>query len=202
MAAACLLQPFQGIADGIAQHVPKILVRNGVFVGLDENLTIFIGEKQADKQIGQVFIQDTRQPDKIVTYTAGNGRFALQEGRQMLILEQGQRTEISREGGNSALLEFDSHALDISRSTVQQINQRALDSNEENVFALFRKTVGLTQKYVAERKAQAHYRDYRADHVPQPQPVGCCDAASGAAMPGLAKKCGWRGWCWPALPCR
>jgi len=149
---------FKELQMELRSTVPKILVRNGVFVGLDENLTIFIGEKQADKQIGQVFIQDTRQPDKIVTYTAGNGRFARQEGRQMLILEQGQRTEISRQGGNSALLEFESHSLDISRNTVQQINQRALDSNEENVFALFRKTAGLTQKYVAERKAQAHYR--------------------------------------------
>lgn len=149
---------FKELQMELRSSVPKILVRNGVFVGLDENLTIFIGEKQADKQIGQVFIQDTRQPDKIVTYTAGNGRFTLKEGRQMLVLEQGQRTEISRQGGNSALLEFDSHSLDISRSSVQQINQRALDSNEESITALFSDTEGLAPKYVAERQAQAHYR--------------------------------------------
>ena len=149
---------FKELQMELRSSVPKILVRNGVFVGLDENLTIFIGEKQADKQIGQVFIQDTRQSDKIVTYTAGNGRFALKEGRQMLILEQGQRTEISRQGGNSALLEFDSHSLDISRSSVQEMNQRALDTNEQTITDLFRDTQGLAPEHIAERKAQAHYR--------------------------------------------
>ena len=149
---------FKALQNDIRASIPKILIKDGEFIDLDKGLTIFIGEKQGRREIGNVFIQDNRRADKFVTFTAQKGVFDTEKGRAVLKLENGQRTELNQDGSSSALLSFESHMIDISRTGVQNNNRLYLDANEERITTLLNPDPSMPARYQRERIAEGHFR--------------------------------------------
>ena len=149
---------FKELQTEIRTSIPKVLIKDGEFIDLDAGLTIFIGEKRGPAEIGNVFIQDNRQPNKFVTFTARAGSFGTENGRAVLELKNGQRTELSENGDASALLSFQSHMLDISRSTGQTTERLLLDTNEDTVWNLLNPGPDIPERYRNDRIAEGHFR--------------------------------------------
>ena len=149
---------FKDLQTEIRSSIPKVLIKDGEFIDLDTGLTIFIGEKRGPAEIGNVFIQDNRQEDKRITFTARAGSFGTEKGRAVLELKNGQRTELSENGDASALLSFQSHMLDISRNTGGTRERLVLDANEESIWKLLNPDGAIPQRYHNDRIAEGHFR--------------------------------------------
>ena len=149
---------FKNLQNEIRSSIPKILIKHGEFIDLDNGLTIFMGEKLGRNEIGNVFIQDSRNSGKSVTFTAQSGAFGTENGRAILNLKNGQRTELNQSGDASALLSFESHKIDISRKAGTNRERVYLDANEERIFTLLNPSPSLPEKYRREHIAEGHFR--------------------------------------------
>jgi lipopolysaccharide export system permease protein len=150
---------FKTVQDEVRNTIPKLLLQDNVFIDIDQNLTIFIGEKHSRNSVGNVFIQDTQNKKKHVTYTAGIGEFTTLENQPVVILKNGQRTETSVEAEKSTIISFDSYTLNIIRDTQKQSpSERVKDANEESVSNLFNRNLAANDLFWRQRFAEAHYR--------------------------------------------
>ena len=150
---------FKTVQDEVRNTIPKLLLQDNVFIDIDQNLTIFIGEKHSRNSVGNEFIQDTQNKKKHVTYTAEIGEFTTLENQPVVILKNGQRTETSVEAEKSTIISFDSYTLNIIRDTQKQSpSERVKDANEEPVSNLLNRSLAANDLYWRQRFAEAHYR--------------------------------------------
>jgi lipopolysaccharide export system permease protein len=150
---------FKTVQDEVRNTIPKLLLQDNVFIDIDQNLTIFIGEKHSRNSVGNVFIQDTQNKKKHVTYTAEIGEFTTLENQPVVILKNGQRTETSVEAEKSTIISFDSYTLNIIRDTQKQSpSERVKDANEVSVSNLFNRNLAANDLFWRQRFAEAHYR--------------------------------------------
>ena len=150
---------FKTVQDDVRNTIPKLLIQDNVFIDIDKNLTIFIGEKHSRNAVGNVFIQDRRDEKHHVTFTAKSGEFTTLDNKPVVILLAGQRTETSMEHQKSTTLSFDSYALNITRAGERQAAlERIKDANEESVIDLFKRELAMNDRYWRQRCAEGHYR--------------------------------------------
>jgi lipopolysaccharide export system permease protein len=118
---------FQGLRDVItrirADFVAN-LVREGQFTTLDKGLTFHYRERSGQALLG-IFMQDVREPGKVLVYIAERGQTMESEGRSYLVLEKGsihrqistaQKTGAAA-GQDSSIVAFERYALDLSALT-------------------------------------------------------------------------------------
>ena len=138
--------------------IPKLLVQDNVFIDIADDMTLFVGERISQNKVGRVFIQDARNPDRLVTLTSETGQFLVSDSRPLFILRNGQRTELALDGSSTASLSFETHMLDIGQNSSTSSQRNILDSHEENIFNLLFPPDTLPIKYANDRKAMGHYR--------------------------------------------
>ena len=95
--------------------LPKLLIQDNVFIDIADDLTLFVGERINQNEVGRVFIQDSRNPEVTITFTSERGQFSSVNGQPVFLLLNGQRTELRKDGTSNAQLTFETHSLDISR---------------------------------------------------------------------------------------
>ena len=150
---------FKTVQDEVRNTIPKLLIQDNVFIDIDQNLTIFIGEKHSRNSVGNVFIQDTRNRENHVTFTAETGEFTNLENQPVVILKNGQRTETSVKAGKSTIISFESYTLNIIRDQEKETSsERVKDANEESVANLFNRELAYSDLFWRQRFAEAHYR--------------------------------------------
>lgn len=138
--------------------IPKILLQDRVFVDISPKLTIYIDERETSTVVRNVFIQDAREAPNITTLTASKGTFTLSEGKPVLILETGERTQTGSDGTASASLYFDSYKLFISSDIAAQGGKRTIDMNEDSISNLLNPETAIAEQYAPQRVAYGHYR--------------------------------------------
>lgn len=149
---------FKELQTLVRASIPKLLVQDNVFMDIADDLTLYVGERVSQNEVGQVFIQDARNPERLVTLTSETGRFSLSDGRPLFVLRNGRRTELSVDGTSTASLSFETHVLDIGTQTSDDAKRDIIDSNEETIFNLLNPPETIAPVYAAERKAMGHYR--------------------------------------------
>ena len=149
---------FKELQTLVRASIPKLLVQNNVFIDIADDLTLFVGERISQNVVGRVFIQDARNSERLVTLTSETGQFLVSDGRPLFVLRNGQRTELAVDGSSTASLSFETHTLDISKTSSASSQRNLLDSNEENIFDLLSPPASLHVKFANERKAMGHYR--------------------------------------------
>ena len=75
-----------------------------------DDLTLFVGKRISQNEVGRVFIQDARNPERLVTLTSETGQFLVSDSRPIFILRNGQRTELALDGSSTASLLRNTHA--------------------------------------------------------------------------------------------
>lgn len=149
---------FKELQTLVRASIPKLLVQDNVFMDIADDLTLYVGERVSQNEVGQVFIQDARNPERLVTLTSESGQFSITDGRPLFVLRNGQRTELAVDGTATASLSFETHALDIGTRTNDDKTRDMVDSNEESIFNLLNPPETIPARYAAERKAMGHYR--------------------------------------------
>jgi lipopolysaccharide export system permease protein len=149
---------FKELQTLVRASIPKLLVQDNVFMDIADDLTLFVGERISQNEVGRVFIQDARNPERLVTLTSETGQFLVSDGRPLFILRNGQRTELDLDGSSTASLSFETHMLDIGKNSSTTSQRNLLDSNEEHILDLLSPPDALPLKYANDRKAMGHYR--------------------------------------------
>ena len=142
----------------LRNSIPTILLRDGVFIEVVDDMTMFIGSRDNNDIMRDLFIHDARIGDRIITMTAQSGEFIERDGSPTLILQNGERSERNAEGQSGAVLLFDTHSVTITRNSSQQTERATIDINEDSISNLLSPDAAHSPQYYLQRHAEGHYR--------------------------------------------
>ena len=142
----------------LRNSIPTILLRDGVFIEVVDDMTMFIGSRDDNDIMRDLFIHDARINDRIITMTAQSGEFIERDGSPTLILQNGERSERNAEGQSGAVLLFDTHSVTITRNSSQQTERATIDINEDSISNLLSPDAAHSPQYYLQRHAEGHYR--------------------------------------------
>jgi lipopolysaccharide export system permease protein len=142
----------------LRNSIPTILLRDGVFIEVVDDMTMFIGSRTDDDIMRNLFIHDARIADRIITMTAQSGEFIERDGSPTLILQNGERSERNAEGQSGAVLLFDTHSVTITRNSSQKTERATIDINEDSISNLLSPDAAQSPQYYLQRHAEGHYR--------------------------------------------
>ncbi|WP_343313972.1 LPS export ABC transporter permease LptF [Brucella sp. BE17] len=93
----------------------NVIIQEGNFRKLADNLYIQVAERRSDGSIGGLFIADSRDPSLDLVYYAADGAIASTPTGDMLLMNNGevQRRDVS--DGTVSIIKFDSYAFDLSQ---------------------------------------------------------------------------------------
>ena len=149
---------FKEVQADVRGSIPKLLIQDNIFIDIADDLTLFVGERTSQNEVGRVFIQDSRNPDVTVTFTSERGRFSSINGQPVFLLLNGQRTELTKDGQSNAQLTFETHSLDISQPSASPSQRLVLDMNEDSIHNLLDPSTAANPRFARERMAMGHYR--------------------------------------------
>ena len=137
--------------------IPTILLRDSVFIEVVDDMTMFIGARDNNDVMRDIFIHDARIEDRVITITAEAGNL-LTEMALKLVLQNGERSERNAEGQSGAVLLFDTHSVTITRTTNQPAKRSTIDINEDTISNLLSPDTAPSTQYYLQRHAEGHYR--------------------------------------------
>ena len=142
----------------VRNSIPTVMLQDNVFIDVVDGLTMLIGEKFDDGLAKDLFIHDERTDGKVVTMTARIGRFVERDGLPAVILQDGERIELSETGASGATLLFDTHTVTIAPKDKTVSNQMPIDMNEDTISNLLDPDKSPYPTYFNQRRAEGHYR--------------------------------------------
>lgn len=104
------------LADASADLL-NVVVQEGSFRKLSDNLYVQIAERKPDGSIGGMFIADSRDPNTDLVYYALNGAIANNSGNDVLLMNEGEIQRRDVKTGNVSIIKFDQYAFDLSQFT-------------------------------------------------------------------------------------
>ena len=149
---------YKNLQFKLRNSIPTILLRDGVFIEVVDDMTMFIGSRDDNDIMRDLFIHDARITDRIITMTAKSGEFFERDGSPTLILQNGERSERNAEGQSGAVLLFDTHSVTITRNSSQQTERATIDINEDSISNLLSPDAAHSPQYYLQRHAEGHYR--------------------------------------------
>lgn len=102
------------LADASADLL-NVVVQEGSFRKLSDNLYVQIAERKPDGSIGGMFIADSRDPNTDLIYYALNGAIANNNGNDTLLMNDGEIQRRDTKTGSVSIIKFDQYAFDLSQ---------------------------------------------------------------------------------------
>lgn len=149
----------------IRNEMAAILLQEGVFSSLGDDLTVYARRRESDGTLRGILVHDTREPGAPVTIMAEEGRLSTAAAGPRVTLLNGvrQQLEPARDGQPPRLstLSFAENSLDLassSRSEPEAVRNR--DSRERFVGELLNPdpTENLPERDIRKFRAEAHGR--------------------------------------------
>jgi len=142
----------------VRNSIPTVMLQDNVFIDVVDGLTMLIGEKFDDGLAKDLFIHDEPTEGKIITMTARIGQFVERDGLPAVILQEGERIELSKSGDSGATLLFDTHTVTITPKDRTVSSQMPIDMNEDTISNLLNPEKSPYPDYFNQRRAEGHYR--------------------------------------------
>ena len=149
---------YKQIQFKLRNAIPTVMLQDNVFIDVVDGMTMLIGKKYDDGLAENVFIHDERDDGSIVTLTASAGRFVEKDGQPAVILQDGQRVELTESGNAGATLLFDTHTVFITPRDRRTATRMPIEMNEDTITNLLDPTTSPAANYVNQRVAEGHYR--------------------------------------------
>ena len=142
----------------VRNSIPTVMLQDNVFIDVVDGLTMLIGEKLDDGLAKDLFIHDERTEGKVITMTARVGQFVERDGLPAVILQEGERIELSKSGDSGATLLFDTHTVTIAPKDKTVSSKMPIDMNEDTISNLLNPEKSPYPDYFNQRRAEGHYR--------------------------------------------
>jgi len=104
---------FKDLEFAIKNDFSAILLQEGKFNTLGEDLTIYVRQRQPDGELLGILVQDARTPNRPVTYVAERGAIVATPSGPRVVLFNGNRQAVERTDGRLAFLYFDKYSVDL-----------------------------------------------------------------------------------------
>lgn len=150
---------FKELQWSIRSDVSQILLREGAFNQLADELTVYVRARGQNGELRGILVHDTREAPKNVTLMAERGIIISSGSEPRILLTNGSRQELEQGSGELSVLYFDSYPLDfgaLSRTT----QDRFSDNRERTTLELLSisESDGISSINVSRMKAEAHQR--------------------------------------------
>lgn len=105
---------FKELQFAIRHDYSSILLQEGVFNTLGEDITVFVRERNALGELRGILVHDSRNPEQQVTMMAEQGAIVQSNRGPRVILVNGNRQHVDRDKGELSLLYFDQYVVEIA----------------------------------------------------------------------------------------
>lgn len=112
--APASLSALRGIITRVRADVIATLVQDGGFRSVEDNLTMHIREKAPDGTFRDIFVNDDRDPNLSLQYSAKHGMLLERDGDSYFVLQDGDLIREDRLKGENNVVDFETYALDLS----------------------------------------------------------------------------------------
>ncbi len=150
---------FKELQWSIRNDVSQILLREGAFNQLANELTVYVRSRGQNGELRGILVHDTRNAPNNVTLMAERGMIVSDGSEPKILLANGSRQELEEGSGELSVLYFDSYSLDfgsLSRST----EDRFADNRERTTRELLNisEADGVSTLNVSRMRSEAHQR--------------------------------------------
>jgi lipopolysaccharide export system permease protein len=157
-------QAFREWQFEIRNQMAGLLLQEGVFSSVGEDLTVYARDRDADGTLHGILVHDARERGAPVTIIAESGRITATPQGPRVTLINGQRQQVERvaqpDGGTASrltVLTFRENSLDLSRASRAEGN-RFRNAQERTLEELFNPEPEVSQRDRRRFLAEAHQR--------------------------------------------
>ncbi len=153
------MRSFKELQWTIRSDVSQVLLRDGTFNQISENLTVYVRGRDRNGDLIGVMVHDTRDADSAMTLMAERGAIGDGAGGSSVVLYNGSRQELRRDTANLSVLYFDSYTLDFGNVGAAG-DDRYADIRERPTRDLFTlsEADGISPANVVRMRAEGHQR--------------------------------------------
>lgn len=144
----------------VRNDVAGVVIEAGAFNELQDGLTVYVRETGPDGVLTGLMIHDERDPEAPVTVMAERGALVRPaDGAPRILMENGNRQEITKGTGQMSLLYFDRHVMEIG-SLNGDARPRYRDARERGLRELLTATPddGFPDSEIRAFRVEAHQR--------------------------------------------
>ncbi len=120
----------------IRTEFSSILLQEGVFNRIADDLTVYIRGRGPDGELIGILVHDNRNAQRPVTMMAERGALVVSEGQPRVVMVNGSRQEVERGTGRLKMLYFERSVVDLGRLS-DDIGSRYREPRERNLRELF-----------------------------------------------------------------
>ena len=129
---------FKSLQDEIRNSSQEIIIKDNIFVDLNNTQTIYIGKLGKNNKFEEIFIQDRTNTEKVIEFFSKDGYLSRKKNKIFLSMNEG--TRISTNLDNiSTIMDFKKYDLIIKSDKVKENEIRVIEYNEYNFFELIKK---------------------------------------------------------------
>ncbi len=149
---------FKSLQNEIRNSSQELIIKNNIFVDLNDTQTIYVGEINKNNFYEEIFIQDRTDSKQIIELFSKNGFISSKGNKLTLYMNQGTRIS-TNENNNSTIMDFKKYNIEIKKNIIQSNNDvRVIEYNEYNFFDLIKKA-NKDIKNQGKLLAEAHNRN-------------------------------------------
>ena len=143
----------------IRNRLAALLLQEGVFTPLSEDLTVYVRRRDPDGTLHGILVEDGRQRNSRATILAERGRLIDGGASPLLLLQSGSRQEIDKNNGRLDVLTFAETTLDLASQTNKNGEQRYRDATEMSLSELLAPEIGgVSPRDIGKFRVEAHRR--------------------------------------------
>ena len=91
------------------------LVREGAFTKLDDDLTVYVDRRLPGNALAGIMVSDTRDDDLRLIYYAQSGAVGTVDGKEVMVMTNGQIHRKNLKDGSLSIIRFNSYAMSLSQ---------------------------------------------------------------------------------------
>ena len=149
---------FKSLQNEIRNSSQELIIKNNIFLDLNDTQTIYLGEINKNNFYEEIFIQDRTDSKQIIELFSKNGFISSKDDKLTLYMNQGTRIS-TNENNNSTIMDFKKYNIEIKKNIIQLNNNvRVIEYNEYNFFDLIKKA-NKDIKNQGKLLAEAHNRN-------------------------------------------
>ncbi|MDP7668525.1 MAG: LPS export ABC transporter permease LptF [Rhodospirillales bacterium] len=106
-------EKFRKLKWDISYHYSHIFLQEGAFNVVSDDVTVYIRERSADRQLRGILVHDERDDEKPSTIMASRGALVQSDGKVRVVMFDGNRQEVDKATNKLSILYFDRYTLDL-----------------------------------------------------------------------------------------
>ena len=149
---------FKSLQNQIRNSSQEFIIKNNIFVDLNDTQTIYVGKINKNNFYEEIFIQDRTNSKQIIELFSKNGLITSKGNKLTLYMNEGTRIS-TNENNISTIMDFKKYNIEIKKNIIQSNNgARVIEYNEYNFFDLI-KQANQDIKNKGKLLAEAHNRN-------------------------------------------